>query len=65
MLDAGGASVEEGIAHLKLTRATRFAEVSRLFDELKLIPSPGMPAIHVLIRALSRLAAAAAAVPEL
>ena len=37
-------------------RATRFAEVTRLFDELKPLPSPGLPAIHVLIRALSRLA---------
>ncbi len=57
VLDAGGASVEEGIARLKATRANRFAEVARLFDELKTLPSPGLPAIHVLIRALSRLAA--------
>ncbi|MDO8432302.1 MAG: NAD-glutamate dehydrogenase [Candidatus Binatus sp.] len=59
VLDAGKAGVAEGIAQLKLARSNRFAEVARLFDELKLMPSPGLPAIHVLIRALSRLAAAA------
>ena len=50
-------SVEESIEQLKRVRANRFAEVTRLFDELKTLPTPTLPAIHVTIRALSRLAA--------
>jgi glutamate dehydrogenase len=50
-------SVDESIEQLKRVRANRFAEVARLFDELKTLASPSLPAIHVTIRALSRLAA--------
>ena len=50
-------SVDESIEQLKRVRANRFAEVTRLFDELKTLASPTLPAIHVTIRALSRLAA--------
>jgi glutamate dehydrogenase len=48
--------VDESIEQLKRVRADRFAEVGRLFDELKVPASPGLPAIQVTIRALSRLA---------
>jgi len=41
---------------LKRVRADRFAQLARLFDELKALASPSLPAIHVTIRALSRLA---------
>ena len=50
-------SVDESIEQLKRVRANRFAEVTRLFDELKTLATPTLPAIHVTIRALSRLAA--------
>ena len=50
-------SVDESIEQLKRVRANRFAELARLFDELKTQPTPSLPAIHVTIRALSRLAA--------
>jgi len=49
--------VDESIEQLKRVRANRFAEVARLFDELKTPAAPSLPAIHVTIRALSRLAA--------
>ena len=49
-------SVDESIEQLKRVRANRFAEVTRLFDELKTLAAPTLPAIHVTIRALSRLA---------
>jgi glutamate dehydrogenase len=48
--------VAESIEQLKRTRADRFAQLARLFDELKALQPPTMPAIHVTIRALSRLA---------
>jgi len=48
--------VDESIEQLKRVRANRFAEVARLFDELKTLQPPSLPAIHVTIRALSRLA---------
>ncbi len=57
VLDAGGNSVADAIAQLKRSRENRFAEVTRLFDELKNTEAPTLPAIHVTIRALSRLAA--------
>jgi len=41
---------------LKHGRESRFADVARLFDELKTVQPPSLPAIHVTIRALSRLA---------
>jgi len=50
-------TVDESIEQLKRMRANRFAEVTRLFDELKTLASPSLPAIQVTIRALSRLAA--------
>ncbi|MGB0059050.1 hypothetical protein, partial [Candidatus Binatus sp.] len=50
-------SVDESIEQLKRVRANRFAEVARLFDELKTLTPPSLSAIHVTIRALSRLAA--------
>jgi len=49
--------VETSIDELKHNRESRFAEVTRLFDELKTAQPPTLPAIHVTIRALSRLAA--------
>ncbi len=49
-------NVDESIEQLKRVRANRFAEVARLFDELKTLAIPSLPAIHVTIRALSRLA---------
>ncbi len=49
--------VDESFEQLKRVRANRFAEVARLFDELKTLPQQTLPAIHVTIRALSRLAA--------
>jgi len=50
-------SVDESIEQLQRVRANRFAELTGLFDELKTLASPRLPAIHVTIRALSRLAA--------
>jgi glutamate dehydrogenase len=50
-------TVDESIEQLKRVRANRFAEVARLFDELKTLQPPSLPAIQVTIRALSRLAA--------
>ena len=50
-------NVDESIEQLKRVRANRFAEVARLFDELKTLAPPSLSAIHVTIRALSRLAA--------
>jgi NAD-specific glutamate dehydrogenase len=55
--DDPGLTVEESIEQLKRVRANRFAQLARLFDDLKTLPSPTLPAIHVTIRALSRLAA--------
>ncbi len=49
--------VDDSIEQLKRVRANRFAEVTRLFDDLKTLQPPTLPAIHVTIRALSRLAA--------
>jgi glutamate dehydrogenase len=49
--------IDESIEQLKRVRADRFAEVGRLFDELKVLQSPSLAAIQVTIRALSRLAA--------
>src|ERR1019366_2735869 len=56
-----GIRVDESIEQLKRLRANRFAQLARLFDELKALASPSLPAIQVTIRALSRLAAATAA----
>jgi NAD-specific glutamate dehydrogenase len=56
-----GIGVDESIEQLKRLRANRFAQLARLFDELKALASPSLPAIQVTIRALSRLAAATAA----
>ncbi len=50
-------TVDESIEQLKRVRANRFAEVARLFDDLKTLQPPSLPAIQVTIRALSRLAA--------
>ena len=50
-------TVDESIEQLKRVRANRFAEVARLFDDLKTLQPPTLPAIQVTIRALSRLAA--------
>ena len=50
-------TVDESIEQLKRVRANRFAQLARLFDELKTLASPSLPAIQVTIRALSRLAA--------
>jgi glutamate dehydrogenase len=55
--EAPGLTVEESIEQLKRVRANRFAQLARLFDDLKTLASPTLPAIHVTIRALSRLAA--------
>ena len=49
--------VAAAIEQLKHSRESRFADVARLFDELKTVQPPSLPAIHVTIRALSRLAA--------
>jgi hypothetical protein len=49
--------VDDSIEQLKRVRANRFVEVTRLFDDLKTLQPPTLPAIHVTIRALSRLAA--------
>jgi glutamate dehydrogenase len=49
--------IETSIDELTHTRESRFTEVTRLFDELKTAQPPTLPAIHVTIRALSRLAA--------
>jgi glutamate dehydrogenase len=57
VLDEAGTSVQEGIENLKRMRRDRFADVRRLFEDLKLTPSRGLSAIHVVIRALSRPAA--------
>jgi NAD-specific glutamate dehydrogenase len=48
--------VDKSIEELKRTRESRFTEATRLFDELKTLQPPTLPAIHVTIRALSRLA---------
>jgi len=50
-------NVDESIDQLKRVRASRFTEVARLFDELKTLPTPTLPAIQVTTRALSRLSA--------
>jgi glutamate dehydrogenase len=55
--DNPAVTVDESIEQLQRDRANRFAEVARLFDELKTLPAPSLPAIHVTVRALSRLAA--------
>jgi glutamate dehydrogenase len=49
-------TVEESIEQLRRLRADRFAHLARIFDELKTLASPSLPAIQVTIRALSRLA---------
>lgn len=59
VLDAGNVSVGEAIEELRKSRAGRFAEAARLFEELKMLAPAPLPAIHVTIRALSRLAAGA------
>ncbi len=48
--------VASSFEQLKHSRESRFADVARLFDELKTVQPPSLPAIHVTIRALSRLA---------
>ena len=48
--------VDESIEQLKRLRADRFAQLARLFGELKALASPTLPALQVTIRALSRLA---------
>ncbi len=55
--DHPGISVDESIEKLKRDRADSFAQLARLFDELKALASPTLAAIHVMISALSRLAA--------
>jgi NAD-specific glutamate dehydrogenase len=55
--DDSDLTVDESIEQLKRVRANRFAEVARLFDDLKTLQPPSLPAIQVTIRALSRLAA--------
>ncbi|MGH7924975.1 MAG: hypothetical protein ACREQH_10350, partial [Candidatus Binatus sp.] len=57
IVDDPAISVDESIEQLKSVRANRFAEVARLLDELKMLQPPSLPALHVAIRALSRLAA--------
>jgi glutamate dehydrogenase len=54
--EAEGLDVDASIEQLKRTRESRFAEVTRLFDELKTVQPPSLPAIQVTIRSLSRLA---------
>jgi glutamate dehydrogenase len=49
-------TVDESIEQLQRVRANRFAQLARLFDELKSLASPTLAAIQVTIRALSRLA---------
>ena len=48
--------VASSIEQLKHSRESRFADVIRLFDELKPVQPPTLSAIHVTIRALTRLA---------
>ncbi len=62
VLEQGG-DCTEAIERLLDTRERRFAEVARLFDDLKTLPAPSLPALQVTIRALSRLANGADAAP--
>lgn len=62
VLEQGG-DCTEAIERLLDTRERRFAEVARLFDDLKTLPAPSLPALQVTIRALSRLANGAYAAP--
>jgi glutamate dehydrogenase len=48
--------VASAIEQLKHSRESRFADAARLFDELKSVQPPTLPAIQVTIRALTRLA---------
>jgi glutamate dehydrogenase len=48
--------VASSIEQLKHSRESRFADLARLFDELKAVQPPTLPAIQVTIRALTRLA---------
>ena len=48
--------VDESIEQLKRLRADRFAQLARLFGDLKALASPTLAALQVTIRALSRLA---------
>ncbi|HEY6421277.1 MAG TPA: NAD-glutamate dehydrogenase domain-containing protein [Candidatus Binataceae bacterium] len=65
VLDDQGRDSRVAIERLLDTRERRFAEVERLFGELKNLPAPSLPALHVTIRALSRLAnRAVAATPQ-
>ncbi len=60
VLDDSSRSVEEAIARMKETRAAHFAELDRLFMELSALKELTPAALHVTIRALTRLAEAAA-----
>ncbi len=61
VLDDSSRSVEEAIARMKETRARQFADVDRLFVELSALKELTPAALHVTIRALTRLAEAPAA----
>jgi glutamate dehydrogenase len=56
VLDDARGSVEEAIKQLKVAREERFAEVDRLFAELGAMAALTPAALHVTIRALTRLA---------
>ncbi len=53
-LDAG--DVDAAIARLKQMRPRRFADAQRLLAEIATMPAVTMPAVHVALRAISRLA---------
>jgi NAD-specific glutamate dehydrogenase len=59
IVENSGLAMDTAIEQLKRDRADRFAEVARLFDELKVLqaPVPTLPALQVTVRALTRLAA--------
>ncbi|HVN64213.1 MAG TPA: hypothetical protein VMT58_06220, partial [Candidatus Binataceae bacterium] len=48
--------LENGIERLRRERATQFAEAVRRCAEFRTIASPGIPALQVTIRSISRLA---------
>jgi glutamate dehydrogenase len=53
--DIDSAHIAASLDQLKRSRQSRFADVAKLFDDLKSSGTPTLPALHVTIRAISRL----------
>ncbi|HUO03805.1 MAG TPA: NAD-glutamate dehydrogenase domain-containing protein, partial [Candidatus Binataceae bacterium] len=55
-LEIGLPSTAEAIEQLKSRHEREFAEINRLFSDLKTLSAPNLPALQVAIRAVSKLA---------